>query len=92
MREMGDWLRDKVGSGVIVLGAVVNEKPQVLAVVTPDLVKQGYHAGNLVKTLAPLMGGGGGGRADMAQAGGRDAGQLDAALAEAGSMIAAQRK
>ena len=92
LREMGDWLRDNVGSGVIVLGAVVNEKPQVLAVVTPDLVKQGYHAGNLVKTLAPLMGGGGGGRPDMAQAGGRDAGQLDAALAEAGSMIAAQRK
>lgn len=91
LREMGDWLRDKLGSGVIVLGTVIGEKPTILAVVTPDLVKQGYHAGNLVKALAPIMGGGGGGRPDMAQAGGREAGQLDAALAEAPALLAAQR-
>jgi alanyl-tRNA synthetase len=90
LREMGDWLRDKVGSGVIVLGAIINEKPQVLAVVTPDLVKQGYHAGNLVKALAPVMGGGGGGRPDMAQAGGRDAAKLDEALAQVSAVLAGQ--
>jgi alanyl-tRNA synthetase len=91
LREMGDWLRDKLGSGVVVLGTVLNEKPQILAVVTPDLVKQGYHAGNLVKALAQVVGGGGGGRPDMAQAGGRDAGRLDEALAGVPELLAAQR-
>ena len=81
LREMGDWLRDKLGSGVVVLGAALGDKPQILAVVTPDLVKQRYHAGNLVKALAQIVGGGGGGRPDMAQAGGRDLAKLDEALA-----------
>ncbi|HEU5088732.1 MAG TPA: alanine--tRNA ligase-related protein, partial [Roseiflexaceae bacterium] len=53
LREMGDWLRDKIGSGVIVLGAAMADKAQLLAMVTPDLVKRGIHAGNLVKALAP---------------------------------------
>jgi alanyl-tRNA synthetase len=92
LREMGDWLRDKLGSGVIVLGAMLNDKPQILAVVTPDLVKQGYHAGNLVKALAQVVGGGGGGRPDMAQAGGRDASKLDEALAQVGTLLKEQRK
>jgi alanyl-tRNA synthetase len=90
LREMGDWLRDKVGSGIVVLGAVLGEKPQILAVVTPDLVKQGYHAGNLVKALAQIVGGGGGGRPDMAQAGGRDTGKLDEALARVGQLVGEQ--
>jgi alanyl-tRNA synthetase len=91
LREMGDWLRDKLGSGVVVLGAVLNDKPQILAVATPDLVKQGYHAGNLVRALAQVVGGGGGGRPDMAQAGGRDVGKLDEALAGVGALLAAQK-
>jgi alanyl-tRNA synthetase len=90
LREMGDWLRDKLGSGVIVLATVLNEKPQILAVVTPDLVKKGYHAGNLVRALAQIVGGGGGGRPDMAQAGGRDVSKLEAALAEVPSLLQAQ--
>lgn len=90
LREMGDWLRDKIGSGVVVLGALVGEKPQILAVVTPDLVKRGLHAGTMVKALAQLMGGGGGGRPDMAQAGGRDTGKLDEALAQVGRLVAEQ--
>jgi alanyl-tRNA synthetase len=90
LREMGDWLRDKIGSGVIVLGTVLNEKPQLLAIVTPDLLRQGYHAGNLVKALAPIVGGGGGGRPDMAQAGGRDASKLDEALAQVPALVAEQ--
>src|SRR6266545_3336149 len=76
LREMGDWLRDKVGSGVVVLGAVLGDKPQILAVVTPDLIKQGYHAGNLVKSLAQIVGG--------------DAGRLDEALAQVGRLVSEQ--
>ncbi len=85
--EMGDWLRDKLGSGVVVLGTVVGDKPQLLAMVTRDLVDNGYHAGKLVKALAAVVGGGGGGRPDMATAGGRDAGKLDDALAQVGRLL-----
>ncbi|MDB5056836.1 MAG: alanyl-tRNA synthetase [Chloroflexi bacterium] len=88
--EMGDWLRDKMGSGVVVLGTVLNDKPQLLAMVTKDLVPNGYHAGNLVKGLARIVGGGGGGRPDMAQAGGRDVEKLDEALANVGTLLAEQ--
>lgn len=90
LRELGDMLRDKIGSGVVVLGAVLNDKPQILAMVTRDLQGQGYHAGNLVKTLAAVVGGGGGGRADIAQAGGRDVSKLDEALAQVGQALAEQ--
>ncbi len=90
LREMGDWLRDKLGPSVVVLGAVLNDKPQVLAMVAGDLVGRGFHAGNLVKAIAPVMGGGGGGRPEMAQAGGRDASRLEAALAEAERLLAEQ--
>ncbi len=92
LREMGDWLRDKLGSAVIVLGAVVGDKPQLLAMVTPDLVSQGYHAGNLVKALAAVVGGGGGGRPDMAQAGGKDVSKLAEAIAKAPELVAAQKR
>ncbi len=91
LREMGDWLRDKLGSGVLVLGAVIGEKPQILTMVTPDLVSKGYHAGNLVKSLAQIVGGGGGGRPEMAQAGGRDALKLADAIARAPELVAEQR-
>ena len=90
LREMGDWLRDKLGSGVVVLGAALGDKPQILVIVTPDLVKQRYHAGNLVKALAQIVGGGGGGRPDMAQAGGRDLAKLDAALAQVARLVGEQ--
>ncbi len=92
LREMGDWLRDKLGSGIVVLGTVMGEKPQLISMVTSDLVKQGYHAGNLVKALAQVVGGGGGGRPDMAQAGGRDVSKLDEALARVGALVAEQGK
>jgi alanyl-tRNA synthetase len=80
LREMGDWLRDRLGSGVIVLGTVVDGRPNLLAMVTPDLTSRGLHAGELVKQAAQVTGGGGGGRPEMAQAGGRDASRLDEAL------------
>ncbi len=79
MREITDTLRDKLKSAVVVLGAVVNERPLFLAMVTPDLTGR-VHAGNLLREVAAVAGGGGGGRPDMAQAGGKDASKLDAAL------------
>jgi alanyl-tRNA synthetase len=92
LREVGDFLRDKLGSGVVVLGAVVGDKPQLLAMVTPDLVGKGFHAGNLVKALAQIVGGGGGGRPDMAQAGGKEAAKLPEAIARAPELVAGQQK
>lgn len=90
LREMGDWLRDKLGSGVVVLGAVVRERPTLLVMVTTDLVGRGLHAGNVVKEAAKVMGGGGGGRPEMAQAGGRRVDKLDAALSTALDVVARQ--
>ena len=90
LRETGDWLRDKLGSGVVVLGAVVNDRPTLIAMVTADLVARGLHAGNIVKETALAMGGGGGGRPEMAQAGGRRPEALDDALRTAVQVIRAQ--
>jgi alanyl-tRNA synthetase len=80
LREMSDWLRDRLGSAVIVLGAVMKGRPGFVAVVTPDLVERGLHAGTLVDRVARVTGGGGGGRPTMAQAGGKEAGKLEEAL------------
>ena len=81
LREMGDYLRDKLGSGVVVLGAVVNNRPMLVAMATQDLVKgRGVNAADIARAAARHVGGGGGGRPDVAQAGGRDASKLDAAL------------
>ena len=82
LREMGDYLRDKLGSGVIALGAVVNERPILAVMVTDDLISgRGLNAANIARSAARLMGGGGGGRPGVAQAGGRDPSKLDEALA-----------
>jgi alanyl-tRNA synthetase len=88
LREMGDWFRDKLGSAVVVLGAVVGDKPTVIATVTQDLVGRGLHAGNLVKAVAGIVGGGGGGKPTMAQAGGRDVAKLGEALATVDGLVA----
>ena len=90
LRETGDWLRDKLDSGVVVLGAVVNDRPTLIAMVTADLVDRGLHAGNIVKEAARTMGGGGGGRPEMAQAGGRRSEALDDALRTAVQVIRSQ--
>jgi alanyl-tRNA synthetase len=82
LREMTDWLRNRLGSVVIVLGAVIDEKPSFVAAVTPDLVDRGLKAGTLIQQVARVVGGGGGGRPTLAQAGGRDANRLDEALAQ----------
>ena len=80
LREVGDWLRDKLGSGVLVLGAVMNERPVLIAMVTRDLVDRGLDASRIARDAAKLIGGGGGGRPDIAQAGGQRADRLDDAL------------
>jgi alanyl-tRNA synthetase len=80
MRELADSLRERIPSGIVVLGAVLDGKPAFLAMVTSDLTQKGVHAGQLVKRVAEVTGGGGGGRPDLAQAGGRDASKLEAAL------------
>ncbi len=80
LREMGDLLRDRLKSAVIVLGTIHDGKPGFVAMVTPDLVSKGLHAGDIVKQVAAVTGGSGGGKADMAQAGGKDKSKLDEAL------------
>jgi alanyl-tRNA synthetase len=80
MRQTGDWLRDRLGSAVLVLGAVFGERPNFVAMITPDLTARGLHAGELVKRVAAVTGGGGGGRPEMAQAGGKDPARLEEAL------------
>jgi alanyl-tRNA synthetase len=80
LRTMMDDLKQKLGSAVIVLGASDDGKVNVIAGVTKDLVDKGYHAGKLVKEVASRCGGGGGGRPDMAQAGGKNPEKLDEAL------------
>ncbi|MFQ6014519.1 MAG: alanine--tRNA ligase [Anaerolineae bacterium] len=87
LREMTDWLRDDLGSAVIVLGAAINGRPALVAAVTPDLVAQGLHAGRLIKEVARMVGGGGGGRATLAQAGGRDVSKMDEALAAVSGLV-----
>jgi alanyl-tRNA synthetase len=86
MREMGDLLRDKLGSAVIVLGAVMDDRPSFMAMSTKDLTAR-VHAGNLIKQVAAVAGGGGGGRPEMAQAGGKDASKLDEALETARRIV-----
>jgi len=80
LRNMVDELKEKLGSGIVVLGSVQDDKVNIIAGVTKDLVEKGYHAGKLVKEVASRCGGGGGGRPDLAQAGGKDPAKLDSAL------------
>lgn len=80
LRGIVDDLKQQMGSGVVILGAVSGDKVNLVAGVTKDLLPQGYHAGKLVKEVASRCGGGGGGRPDMAQAGGKDPAKLEEAL------------
>ncbi|MCB0206630.1 MAG: alanine--tRNA ligase, partial [Anaerolineae bacterium] len=92
MRQMTDWFRDQLGSGVVVLGAAINGKPAFVAAVTDDLVKRGLHAGKLVQAVAKMVGGGGGGRPNLAQAGGTDLNGMRDALAAVPELVAEQLK
>ncbi|MBJ7956243.1 alanine--tRNA ligase [Bacillus cereus group sp. N28] len=81
LRTMMDDLKNKLESAVVVLASVNDDKVNILAGITKDLISQGYHAGKLVKEVASRCGGGGGGRPDMAQAGGKNPAQVEEALA-----------
>jgi alanyl-tRNA synthetase len=81
LREMADRLRDKLGSGIVVLGTQRGEKALLLAAVTKDLIGR-YAAGKIIKEIAPIVGGGGGGKPELAQAGGPDPSRIDEALAK----------
>ncbi len=87
MRTYGDQSRDRIGSGIIVFGAEHGGKAHLLAMVTQDLADR-FSAGSIIKEIAPVVGGRGGGRNDMAQAGGKDAAKIDDALAKAREIIA----
>jgi alanyl-tRNA synthetase len=75
-----DLFRDKFPSGVIALGSILDGKPLIIAAVTNDLVNRGLHAGNLVREIAKIVDGGGGGKPDLAQAGGKDPTKLPEAM------------
>ncbi|MGV3488375.1 MAG: alanine--tRNA ligase, partial [Tuberibacillus sp.] len=81
LRAMVDQLKNSLESGIMVLAAVQDEKVNIVCGVTKDLIDKGFHAGKLVKEVATRCGGGGGGRPDMAQAGGKNPSELDKALA-----------
>ncbi len=80
LRAMTDRFRQKYPRGVVVLASVEHDKPVIIAALSDDLVKSGFHAGDLIKTVAALVGGGGGGRPNLAQAGGKDPSRLGEAL------------
>ncbi len=80
LRNMADDIKQKLGSAIIVLGSASEGKVNLIAAVTKDLIEKGYHAGKLIKEVASICGGGGGGRPDMAQAGGKNPEKLDEAI------------
>jgi alanyl-tRNA synthetase len=80
LRSMADMFRDQLVSGVVVLGSKNEDKVNLVAAATKDAVKKGIHAGNIIREVAKITGGGGGGRPDMAQAGGKDPEKLAEAL------------
>lgn len=89
MREMADWFRNKQHErGVLVLGSVIDERPMLLMALTDDLVKGGLKAGDLIRPIAAVIGGSGGGRPNLAQAGGKDAARLSEALQKAREVLA----
>ena len=87
LREMADFIRDKLKSVILVLGTISEERPVFLAAVTPDLVSRGYDAGKIVREVAKVAGGGGGGKPNLAQAGGKYKEKLDEALRQVKNLI-----
>ena len=90
LRNLGDNLKQKVANGVVVLASVSGSNVSLLAMAGDEAVSKGIHAGNIIKSIATIVGGGGGGRPNMAQAGGKRAEDTDKALEKAKKVIAAQ--
>lgn len=87
LREMVDWFRDRLDSGVAVFATVVEGKPLIVAGVSEDLIERGIRAGDIVRDVGVVVGGGGGGRPNLAQAGGRDPSKLPQALAKVPKLV-----
>ncbi|MGN0372307.1 MAG: alanine--tRNA ligase [Enterocloster sp.] len=92
LRNLGDQLKDKLGEGVVVIASVLDGKVSLMATATDGAQKKGAHAGNLIKAIAGLVGGGGGGRPNMAQAGGKNPAGIDEALKKAVEVVEEQTK
>ena len=92
LRNLGDQMKDKLGDGVVVIASVQGDKVNLMATATDTAQAKGAHAGNLIKAIAGLVGGGGGGRPNMAQAGGKDPSGVDQALAKAYEVLTEQIK
>ena len=90
LRELGDQLKEKLGEGVVVLASDCDGKVNLIAMVTEEVMKKGAHAGNLIKGIAALVGGGGGGRPNMAQAGGKNPAGIPDAIAKVAEVLEAQ--
>ena len=93
LRNLGDKLKSEIGSGVVlIVSAQGSDKVNMIAMATDDVIAKGAHAGNLIKSLAGLVGGGGGGRPNMAQAGGKNPSGIDQLIAKAPEALAEQIK
>ena len=92
LRDLGDQLKDKLGDGVVVLASELDGKVNLIAMATDGVQTKGAHAGNLIKGIAALVGGGGGGRPNMAQAGGKNPAGIPNAIAEAAKVLDSQIK
>ena len=90
LRDLGDQLKDKLGEGVIVIASNAGDKVNLIAMATDGAMAKGAHAGNLIKGIAGLVGGGGGGRPNMAQAGGKNPAGIPDAIAKAEEVLAGQ--
>ena len=90
LRNLGDQMKEKIGEGVVVLASANDGKVTLLAMATDAAMKKGAHAGNLIKEIASLVGGGGGGRPNMAQAGGKNPAGIDEALKKAKEVVESQ--
>ncbi len=90
LRDLGDQLKEKLGEGVVVLLSNQDGKVNMIAMATDGAIKSGAHAGNLIKGIAALVGGGGGGRPNMAQAGGKNPAGIPDAIAEAAKVLEGQ--
>lgn len=92
LRDLGDQLKEKLGEGVVVLASEKDGKVNLVAMATDSAMAQGAHAGNLIRGIAALVGGGGGGRPNMAQAGGKNPAGIPQAIAEAEKVLEGQLK
>jgi alanyl-tRNA synthetase len=92
LRNTSDMLKNKLGSGVIILGTGYGDKVNFVVTATKDVVEKGVHSGNIIREVAKIAGGGGGGRPDMAQAGGKDVSKIDEALKAAVGVVEGQIK